>query len=56
MFWLSVEFDPQMSSFLEIVDTSDTVGDFTFLLKTFAETFAEPKLRSKCLLTQQKVK
>jgi len=27
-----------------------TVGDFTFCLKTFAATFTEPKLRSKYLL------
>jgi len=26
------------------------IGDFTFWLKTFAETFAEPKLQSKYLL------
>jgi len=26
------------------------MGNFTFCLKTFAETFAEPKLRSKYLL------
>ena len=37
-----------------VMPLSKTVGDFTFWLKTFAETFAEPKLRSKYLLKSKK--